>query len=220
MTDLDRHHMIKKKILIIEDSKSDKFLIEKSLDTILGDIIVKFWAESITESRKILLEQEIDLIILDLYLTDSNGYDSINNLRQFSGETPIIVFTALGDEKLRYRALSTGIRGYLTKSDEDSYRELAELIIQTIQQNYNYKCYFHDCPQYINSIRTTLLSLVENMEELKKATQSITIAVIGNGKPGYEVRIQKLEGFHKIITKYWWVMFPIIAAAIIGSFFV
>lgn len=212
--------MIKKKILIIEDSQTDKILIEKSLDKILGDIIIKFWTSTISESRKILLEQEIDLIILDLYLPDSNGYDSINNLKQYSGEIPIIVFTALSDEKLRYRALSTGIKGYLTKGDEDSYKELAELMIQTIQQNYSYKCYFHDCPQHINTIRSTLSTLVENVEVLTKSTNEINKAIIGNGKPGYETRIQRLESFHKIITKYWWIMFPIVAAAVIGSFFV
>lgn len=210
--------MIKKKILIIEDNKADRLLINQSLEETLGDSIDKYWASSIHETRELLLSKKMDLIILDLTLEDSTGFSSVLNLHQFVNDTPVIIFTSSSDEKLRYRALSTGIRGYLKKDDPDSYVELAEMIITVMQQNMLNGCRLAgDCPQNINSIKISLTDLIGSVDELKNKLEKLNSKIMGNGKAGYETRLEKLENFKTSLVKYWWILFPIVASAFIGG---
>jgi two-component system KDP operon response regulator KdpE len=55
-----------------------------------------------------------DLVILDLILPDIAGVDVCREIRR-DHETPIIVLSALGDEKTKVAALDEGADDYLTK---------------------------------------------------------------------------------------------------------
>jgi DNA-binding response OmpR family regulator len=59
--------------------------------------------------------ERFDLIILDLMLPDSHGIDICRQLRRKDSRLPILILTALGEEKHRVDGLDAGADDYLTK---------------------------------------------------------------------------------------------------------
>jgi two-component system, OmpR family, KDP operon response regulator KdpE len=55
-----------------------------------------------------------DVILLDLMLPDISGVEICRTIRE-TNQTPIVVISALGDEKTKVRALDEGADDYLTK---------------------------------------------------------------------------------------------------------
>jgi DNA-binding response OmpR family regulator len=58
--------------------------------------------------------RQADLVLLDLLLPDGHGLDALRELRRAS-DIPVIVMTALGDERTVVRALRLGADDYLVK---------------------------------------------------------------------------------------------------------
>jgi PAS domain S-box-containing protein len=61
-----------------------------------------------------------DIILLDLSLPDSQGIASVQDLRDRSHNTPIIVLTGLDDQNLAILAMKQGAQDYLVKGQVDS----------------------------------------------------------------------------------------------------
>lgn len=62
-----------------------------------------------------LAGEAFDLIILDIMLPDSNGFELCRRVRAVDGKTPILMLSALGEELDKVRALELGADDYLTK---------------------------------------------------------------------------------------------------------
>jgi len=56
-----------------------------------------------------------DLVVLDLMLPDSHGIDLCRKMRKEEPQLPILILTALGEEKDRVKGLKEGADDYLTK---------------------------------------------------------------------------------------------------------
>lgn len=80
------------KLLIIEDHEPTRLMLNKVL---ADDNIEILQAATVKDSIKILSEQQVDCIILDLLLPDGIGSDIINEMRQVPGYIipPVIVYT-------------------------------------------------------------------------------------------------------------------------------
>ncbi|MEO5349870.1 MAG: cytidylate kinase family protein [Magnetococcus sp. YQC-3] len=73
-------------------------------------------ATSFKEAEAFLARQKYDLILLDLNLSDSHGYDeTFVRLNQKMLDTPIIVFTGLDDDQKAMQAVDDGAQDYLVK---------------------------------------------------------------------------------------------------------
>ena len=66
---------------------------------------------SLEDAKKFIENNEIDLIVLDNYLTDGQGIDFLPELKGF----PIIMITAANDIQTVEAALSNGVVDYLVK---------------------------------------------------------------------------------------------------------
>jgi len=55
-----------------------------------------------------------DLVLLDIMMPDMNGYTVCQHIREFS-EVPIIMVTAMGDDKQKVEGLDIGADDYVTK---------------------------------------------------------------------------------------------------------
>ena len=55
------------------------------------------------------------MVLLDLSLPDSHGLESLERLKQFSDDVPIIVLTGLDDEETAIQALKQGAQDYAIK---------------------------------------------------------------------------------------------------------
>src|SRR5581483_3292291 len=105
--------------LVVEDNPGDIFLLKEFLHATDLDIGKIYEVDRLGEAKRILKEQRIDLVFLDLSLPDSFGLDSYMSLSAEAGHLPVILLTGLSDTSVALQALSMGAQDYLIKGDFD-----------------------------------------------------------------------------------------------------
>src|SRR5208337_1378052 len=106
-------------ILLIEDNAADVYLIREMLSERTRDVILES-ADSLAKGLARIDAGEIDLVLLDLGLPDSQGITSVKNLCERFGQLPIIVFTGLSAEQVGLQAVQEGAQDYLIKGETNS----------------------------------------------------------------------------------------------------
>ncbi len=105
------------KLLLIED---DAELARSIAETLADDsrsdfaITVAGW---LADGLQRLAESDVDFVLLDLSLPDSDGLGTFRRLHAQRPEVPVIVLTALEDEEMALKALREGAQDYLLKSE-------------------------------------------------------------------------------------------------------
>ncbi|MEG1632833.1 MAG: response regulator transcription factor [Oscillospiraceae bacterium] len=99
------------KILIIEDDKYISRFIELSLSKEGYGVLV---AETAAEGLQLFSSHRPDIVLLDLGLPDRDGLELLAELRK-SGDTPVLVVSARGQESEKIAALDLGANDYVTK---------------------------------------------------------------------------------------------------------
>jgi len=108
------------KILVIEDNPADMELIrELLLSNYLGSSFELIHERTISAGETRLLEEELDCILLDLGLPDSQGIDTVRRVRGSHAKIPIVVLTGLDDAEMGVQALQEGAQDYLVKNQMD-----------------------------------------------------------------------------------------------------
>ena len=121
-------------ILVVEDEIDNLLLISHVL------IFFKFSFITATEGKaalKLATKYKVDLVLLDLVLPDTNGFEIASLFRQnkLTREMPIIAISALAKQQDRDRALSFGCNDYLTKPYliEDLRRKICQYLPEAKQ---------------------------------------------------------------------------------------
>ncbi|EGT3617252.1 response regulator [Clostridium perfringens] len=121
-----------KKILIVEDDPmvaliNRRYLENMGFKNILGPV------QTEEEIIKVLEEEEVDLILLDVYLPKKNGIDILKSLRYKKYLTDVIMITAANSVEEVKRAFAYGITDYLVKPFE--FERFEEAINKYKQKN-------------------------------------------------------------------------------------
>lgn len=104
------------RVILIEDHALFREGITLILQQ-LGDDIEVACGESETDALALAKEPgEVDLILLDYHLANSNGLDCLENIQPLRPKTPVIMLSAEQDKNLIQTTLSKGARGFITKS--------------------------------------------------------------------------------------------------------
>ncbi|MBK1619730.1 hypothetical protein CKO42_15025 [Lamprobacter modestohalophilus] len=100
------------RLLIVEDSPADQRLIEEML---IGSSITTEAVASLAEAEARLSRGNLELVLLDLGLPDSQGLDGLIRLLAEAPGIPIVVMTGLRDDELGFEALRVGAEDFLQK---------------------------------------------------------------------------------------------------------
>ncbi len=103
------------KVLLVEDNPPDARLLEEYLDEVTTAQFEIKQVELLEEGMKCLDRESFDVILLDLSLPDSHGFDTFVKMRRYAPQIPIVVLTSLDDETLAMRAMQEGAQDYLVK---------------------------------------------------------------------------------------------------------
>lgn len=109
------------KILLIEDVPKFARLLREMLEGARGVRFEVEWMESLSGGLGRLAEGGIDLVLLDLSLSDCKGLDSFDQARNLASHIPIIVLSSLDDETLAVKAVQAGAQDYLVKGQIDGH---------------------------------------------------------------------------------------------------
>lgn len=106
-------------ILIVEDNPGDLFLLEELLKSTSLPIRRLIKVISATEAKLALQQEEVNLVLLDLSLPDSNGLESYESVNEYAASIPIIVLTGLIDMEIALETMASGAQDYLIKGEFD-----------------------------------------------------------------------------------------------------
>lgn len=99
-------------ILLIEDEPKVAAFIKKGLTEQFHNVTQAYDGAM---GRKLALEEDFDLVILDVVLPNMNGFEVCKQIRQFKKELPILMLSALGTVNDKIKGLEGGADDYLTK---------------------------------------------------------------------------------------------------------
>ena len=101
-----------KKILLVDDEKSLRDMLLCILYNEQYSNIVL--ADSVQSALEICRKEKPDLAILDVMLPDGNGFDLMQNMKQFL-DIPVIFLTAKDEIQDKYSGFGLGADDYITK---------------------------------------------------------------------------------------------------------
>ncbi len=106
-------------VLLIEDNPNDAVLIRRHLEgsnsAFLPDEVALFHEEQLSAGLDRLDEEAIDLLLLDLGLSATDGAETFDRVRDHTESVPVVVLTNLRDEQLAVDLLKDGAQDYINK---------------------------------------------------------------------------------------------------------
>src|ERR1700681_754956 len=102
-------------VLLIEDNPGDTRLIRELLQEAKGVPTGLLCADRLSTGLELLSKGGVDVVLLDLSLPDSKGFDTFSKVHTHAKELPVIILTGLDDEELAMEAVRDGAQDYITK---------------------------------------------------------------------------------------------------------
>lgn len=104
------------KALIVDDHPLFRDALETALSLASGATAHSVHAGSIREALEHIGAETFNLILLDLNLTDANGFNGLARLQSEGLDCPIVVVSATESDGVFQQAKTLGAAGYLPKS--------------------------------------------------------------------------------------------------------
>ncbi|HXE76245.1 MAG TPA: GGDEF domain-containing response regulator [Candidatus Xenobia bacterium] len=103
------------RVLLVEDEPDHALLFRKMLAAAIGSAMHVMHVGTLKEASESVAADPPDVVLLDLMLPDSQGFDTFGRLHGQSPEVPIIVLSGMKDEELALEAVRLGAQDYLVK---------------------------------------------------------------------------------------------------------
>lgn len=120
-------------VLLIEDNPVDARLVSRLLKNPSESLNCRH-VKSLGEALQILKAIQFDVILLDLNLEDSSGYETFSHVLPAASSSAILVLSGSDDEELAIRTVREGAQDYLVKGLFD-----ARLLIRAIRYAFERK---------------------------------------------------------------------------------
>jgi PAS domain S-box-containing protein len=170
----------KTRVFLIEDNPGDARLIRDLLTEAGNSVFDLGHADCLSTGLKRLAEGDIDVLLLDLSLPDSQGLDSLSKVLAKAPKVPIVVMSGLEDESVAIKAVQEGAQDYLVKGSVD-----AKLLARSLR----YAIERHRLQQALRHSEEYFRALTENSQD--------AIAILdSNGTIRYEgPSIERILGY-------------------------
>jgi len=122
--------MIRKKILIVDDSSSIRELLKLTLSKENYEVLVGVDGR---DALKFLDGQHIDLVITDLHMPNMNGLELIREIRKldYYKFVPILFLTTETKTDIKQKAKMEGATGWLTKPfDSEKLNRIVKKVLR------------------------------------------------------------------------------------------
>jgi PAS domain S-box-containing protein len=137
------------RVLLVEDSAVDSRLLQ----LLLGDSKNMFFAWTcvtrLADALIKLRQEEFDVVLSDLTLPDSQGFETFQALHSQAPAMPMIVLSGTDDDRMALQAVREGAQDYLVKGKVDTHiltraityaieRQRAERALQESERHYRH----------------------------------------------------------------------------------
>ena len=104
-----------RKLLVIEDNAGDARLLREMLNEGGSRDAELTHVDCMRAAEEYLAKQSVDIILLDLGLSDAQGMEAVCRARRAAPGVVLVVMTGLDDEAVASQALQEGAQDYLIK---------------------------------------------------------------------------------------------------------
>ncbi|MDD5435843.1 MAG: response regulator, partial [Nitrospira sp.] len=108
------------KVLMVEDDLAYTRFIQEILKEPLQLNFDLTHADRVKKALDHIDETDFDVVLLDLNLPDSTGFDTLKRIYEKAPSIPIIVLTGLAEEDVGITAVQKGAQDYLSKEEVNS----------------------------------------------------------------------------------------------------
>jgi CheY-like chemotaxis protein/predicted regulator of Ras-like GTPase activity (Roadblock/LC7/MglB family) len=127
--------MTKKRVLVVDDDKDIRFMIQRSLMTLGPEYEVVAAANTAT-AIEMIEKEPFDLVLTDYMMPVMTGVDLAMAVRRISPETQVVLMTAYGTTGLRDTTKFLGIERVLDKPfNLDTIREIVKRAVEHTSQD-------------------------------------------------------------------------------------
>lgn len=114
--------------LLIEDNPEDTRLIREMIKEVGGDIFDLECVDRLSKGLECFYTTEIDVVLLDLSLSNCNGINAFVSLHNKLPKVPIVVLSDINDETMAIRVMQEGAQDHLVKGEIDG-----KLLVRSIR---------------------------------------------------------------------------------------
>lgn len=184
-------------MLIVEDNSVDgKFLLQILKEN--GDnSFVGVHVESLTHALEQIKTQKIDIILLDLFLTDSEGVESVKKINEINSKIPIIILTGLDDKKTWLQALKYGVQDYLVKGKFTPESLLKSIHYAIERKNFEVQIELSAKMAILGELAGNVAHEINNPLSIIVGLSTQAQTKILNGKMTLHECLEKFETIHK-----------------------
>lgn len=107
---------------LVEDDEEDYYLTRMYLESgtsATGQQFNLSWSQHLSDAISALQETSPHVVLLDLNLPDSSGWDTFEKVHELAPDVAVILLTGLADEDLGIEAVKQGAQDYLVKGEVD-----------------------------------------------------------------------------------------------------
>lgn len=159
------------RVLLIEDNADYARTVREMIAAGTGTPIELEHAARLDAGLERLATDGIDVVLLDVALPDSDGWDTFARVRARAPALPIIVLGEDDDDPLAHRIIHEGAQDYLVKTHVD-----APLLGHAIR----YAVERQRIEQHLAAERNLLRTLIDNVPDLLYAKDTAGRLIIGN----------------------------------------
>ncbi|MBU7032749.1 MAG: PAS domain S-box protein, partial [Theionarchaea archaeon] len=134
-------------VFLIEDNPGDAILIREMLRDSEDVFFQVVHADTLSSGLDMLKQEEVDVVLLDLTLPDSQGIETFFTLQLHNTRLPVVILTGLDDKDVAVKAMHQGAQDYLIKGRVDTdlltrslqyaiERKFAEEELRKSEENY------------------------------------------------------------------------------------
>lgn len=122
-----------RKILHIEDSETDAFIVKRGLRNLPGLTID--WVPTGAEGVERAERNEYDIVLLDYALPDMTGLEVLVSLQQRAPNLAVVIVSGFGSEYVAARGLHLGALGFVNKDSPEFKETLADSLNKLWKQS-------------------------------------------------------------------------------------
>ncbi|HEX9780557.1 MAG TPA: diguanylate cyclase [bacterium] len=107
------------RVLLVEDEAADAALLQDALGQAAGAPYDVEWVTRAEEAMEALGRGGVEVVLLDLFLPDSEGLETFVRVSSHAPETPVVVLTMCDDDAVAIEAVRRGAQDFIVKGRLD-----------------------------------------------------------------------------------------------------
>jgi len=184
------------KILLVEDDLGASRLMEEFLQDAMWTAYELTCANRLAAALETLAQGGVDLVLLDLGLPDSQGFETFSNVRAAAPQVAVIVLSGMDDEALALKMVQAGAQDYLVKGRVD---------VQALVRAMRYAWERQQAELALARERQLLRTLIDNLPDYIFVKDTVSRFVLNNAA---HLRVLRAASQEEVLGKSDFDIFP------------